>query len=261
MLLPEDSPAKTLASQEKAQGLPENEADFGSNISASSKKRSRATSSSKTCQPFALADWKKFSGHSLRSGMMRNGIVSPLPPLAHLTKGIESGLWPTPRASDTSAENPASKQARNERLRAAGHPKGCGSPSLATRVQYGVMFPTPQAQNSKGIAAENCTNKNGTWPQPGQKIYDKRTGKQVQTSLDQMIKLWPTPTANEDACGTVNGKMQKMLGNHPDVRNSGIGTLNPMWVEWLMGYPLGHTDLGVLETALFLKSRRSSAKR
>jgi hypothetical protein len=23
----------------------------------------------------------------------------------------------------------------------------------------------------------------------------------------------------------------------------GGGTLNPTWVEWLMGYPLGHTDL------------------
>ena len=55
--------------------------------------------------------------------------------------------------------------------------------------------------------------------------------------------MWPTPTANEDAAGTPNGKMQKMLGNHPDVRNSGTGTLNPTWVEWLMGFPLGWTDL------------------
>jgi len=60
--------------------------------------------------------------------------------------------------------------------------------------------------------------------------------------------LWPTPTANEDAAGTPQGKMQPMLGNHPDVRNTGIGTLNPTWVEWLMGYPLGHTDLKPSET-------------
>ena len=60
--------------------------------------------------------------------------------------------------------------------------------------------------------------------------------------------LWPTPTANEDACGTPNGKMQKMLGNHPAIRGTtpeewGSGTLNPQWVEWLMGYPSGWTDL------------------
>jgi len=34
-----------------------------------------------------------------------------------------------------------------------------------------------------------------------------------------------------------------MLGNHPDVRGTGGGTLNPTWVEWLMGYPKGWTDL------------------
>ena len=27
------------------------------------------------------------------------------------------------------------------------------------------------------------------------------------------------------------------------------GNLNPMWVEWLMGYPTGYTDLKPLETA------------
>jgi hypothetical protein len=60
--------------------------------------------------------------------------------------------------------------------------------------------------------------------------------------------LWPTPTANEDAAGTPNGKMQAMLGNHPDVRGTTPeewqrGSLNPQWVEWLMGYPSGWTDL------------------
>ena len=62
-------------------------------------------------------------------------------------------------------------------------------------------------------------------------------------NLADQVKMWPTPTGNEDACGTPNGKMQKMLGNHPEVRNTGAGTLNPQWVEWLMGYPEGWTDL------------------
>lgn len=59
---------------------------------------------------------------------------------------------------------------------------------------------------------------------------------------------WPTPTANEDAAGTPNGKMQRQLGNHPDIRGNTPeewkrGQLNPNWVEWLMGYPVGYTDL------------------
>ena len=36
----------------------------------------------------------------MRSGMMQNGIVYPLQPLAHLTRGTESGLWLTPNCMD-----------------------------------------------------------------------------------------------------------------------------------------------------------------
>ena len=65
--------------------------------------------------------------------------------------------------------------------------------------------------------------------------------------------LWLTPTANEDAAGTPGGKMQPMLGNHPEVRGTtpeewSRGTLNPQWVEWLMGWPIGWTGLEPLGT-------------
>ena len=65
----------------------------------------------------------------------------------------------------------------------------------------------------------------------------------MQHNLTAAVQMWPTPTANEDACGKPTGKMQKMLGNHPDVRSEGVGTLNATWVEWLMGYPIGWTDI------------------
>jgi hypothetical protein len=72
-------------------------------------------------------------------------------------------------------------------------------------------------------------------------------------------RMWPTPTANEDACGKPTGKMQKMLGNYPEVRGDGTGgTLNPMWVEWLMGFPTDHTALNASETPSSRKSQKSS---
>ena len=45
------------------------------------------------------------------------------------------------------------------------------------------------------------------------------------------MNVWPTPTANR------RGGLQ----SHGV--NAVSGSLNPMWVEWLMGFPLGWTDL------------------
>ena len=88
------------------------------------------------------------------------------------------------------------------------------------------------------------------------------SGHQLQIRLQDQVqekRLWPTPTANEDAAGRPGTKMQKMLGNHPEVRKPITGgTLNPTWVEWLMGYPSGWTDLSHSETAWFRTSPTTS---
>lgn len=93
-----------------------------------------------------------------------------------------------------------------------------------------AMWATPTAAISQGSSAGNPNR--------------EKAGK----DLRQDVRMWPTPTANEDAAGTPNGKMQRQLGNHPDIRGNTPeewkrGSLNPAWVEWLMGYPVGYTDL------------------
>jgi hypothetical protein len=149
------------------------------------------------------------------------------------------------------------------------------------------MWPTPSAQQAgEGDFIQTLQTKDGEPAEPGQRAYSPKTGKHSQVTLNRavkmwptpnarqkgggeykdpqkilermkkgrqknlgdMVKLWPTPTANEDAAGTPNGKMQKMLGKHPDIRGATSeewqsGSLNPAWVEWLMGYPVGWTDL------------------
>ena len=99
------------------------------------------------------------------------------------------------------------------------------------------LWPTPTAMTGgEGIAPSHLDGSHG-WS----------LGAAAKDSLSQEpVRMWPTP--NEDAAGTPNGKMQKMLGNHPSLRGDtpeewARGTLNPTWVEWLMGFPLGHTDL------------------
>jgi hypothetical protein len=130
---------------------------------------------------------------------------------------------------------------------------------LGTSQKYSGRWPK-QGMMQNGLCSELTiaappTNvaDSGSWPTPTQDMAAERKKKYAQggTPLTMAVRMWPTPTANEDAAGTSEGKMQKMLGNHPDVRNTGAGTLNPTWVEWLMGWPLEWTDLKPLETDKF----------
>jgi hypothetical protein len=113
-------------------------------------------------------------------------------------------------------------------------------PTLVRRISENEssLWPTPTADAAIGsVLSEEMANR---FRRKGS------SGSFVEAVAAKIV--WPTPTANEDAAGTPNGKMQRMLGNHPDVRNSGTGTLNPAWVEWLMGFPSGWTDLEPSET-------------
>jgi hypothetical protein len=91
----------------------------------------------------------------------------------------------------------------------------------------------------------------GNWPTPiasdslgssGQ----QRPGKQVQ--LVDAVKKFPTPTRRDYKSGTGS---QDRPGHSPPLSNVIGGTLNPMWVEWLMGWPVGWTELKPLETDKF----------
>jgi hypothetical protein len=81
-----------------------------------------------------------------------------------------------------------------------------------------------------------------------------------QVGLGYMARKnkWPTPDANCGQRGTQPKWTTKRPSGHPaqysinqavrDVEQNNGGPLNPMWVEWLMGWPLGWTDLKPLET-------------
>ena len=114
----EASPAKTLATADHELVSLENAPALPSSSSGSSKSCVRKSSSSKTSRPFAVEDWISCSGASLRSGMMRNGIVYPLLPLAPLTYGTGFGSSPThsiptPTASDHIKRQCTSTEALN----------------------------------------------------------------------------------------------------------------------------------------------------
>jgi len=225
----------------------------------------------RTWQRCLLEGWTEFSGRWPRSGMMRNGIAYRLPTLVPRISGTGCSYWLTPRASDSSTgEKSETFLARN------GDRSDLCSQSLASQVREGKipMFPTPDANcGNRGPAKDPAATHRPSgaqrqmtindavkmWPTP--KATDGSKGGRTEegarkelargknVDLGVAVKLWPTPTSispakngyNEagNSCGLV--AIRKRIS---DEDSQATGQLNPMWVEWLMGFPLGWTDLG-----------------
>jgi hypothetical protein len=114
-------------------------------------------------------------------------------------------------------------------------------------------------------------NESGSWPTPdasmgnGGRTGPSRESGAHQKTLEHAVKMWPTPSANQQGGGVtgLNGgsgarkKVHAMVGREEGLKMTG-GQLNPTWVEWLMGYPSGWTDLKDSETPSSLKSPSGS---
>ena len=73
-----------------------------------------------------------------------------------------------------------------------------------------------------------------------------KSGPGMADKLSYQVVKWPTPTT-QDAKN--NGAQSQQKPNTKPLNAEVGGSLNPTWVEWLMGWPLGWTDLKPLETA------------
>jgi hypothetical protein len=73
----------------------------------------------------------------------------------------------------------------------------------------------------------------------------ERTGHPTwQAVLAVAARKWPTPTT-QDAKN--NGAPSQLERNTAPLNAQVGGALNPTWVEWLMGWPLGWTDCDASE--------------
>ena len=76
------------------------------------------------------------------------------------------------------------------------------------------------------------------------------SGHRAQLTLQQYVRMWPTPAAR-DYKGARRPETMAKTGRNPETNSlpdsvefkGQTGRLNPTWVEWLMGFPIGHTDL------------------
>src|ERR1700686_222483 len=199
-----DSLVKTSVLQEKAPGSLASEAACGLSTQDVSKKSGRDTRSSKMSQPFALGDWIKCSGRSLRSGTMQSGIVYPLSPSALLTKGTGFGLWRTPTAGD-SANRAFATDSR-------------GEPKLSAQVK---LWPTPTTMDHMAPKTPKAILR---------EMMETRPGRTNLANLRDQIR-W----------GQTFSEAKAELSDQSP--SQATGQLNPTWVEWLMGFPIGWTDL------------------
>ncbi len=240
-----DSLAKTSQSQVEAkasrrrQGLV-----YSMNSSESYAWYDQDSSSWKTSQRSLITGWTSFLESFTRQGTMQNGHVFQRRWLEPVTKEIDGGLsdiLPTPNTMDhlpqrspesLKRQMEGSRKGRTKlaNLREAVNPE--------TQRLFNSMLPTPTVCNDS-IYYDNSPNK------------DKRRSKGLATHvIDQL----PTPRASEwKGCGQVGSKSSldwEKKGYLSGVMNetcspqTGEAThLNPSFVEEMMGYPIGWTDL------------------
>ena len=118
------------------------------------------------------------------------------------------------------------------------------SPAYETCLQaYITMFPTPTGQETEHPKAE--LTETGR-----RKTKDGKNSHSL--NLADTVRMFPTPSANDHKGWSEGHKRANDPTNRLDFRvepEKGIGgTLNPTWVEWLMGFPSGWTDLKDSET-------------
>jgi len=135
------------------------------------------------------------------------------------------------------------------------------------------LWPTPTASRTgdytvdgrTGFVRRSLQGEAKIWPTPdasvgtGGRVRDPERvgptgmtvdGKKRQVSLEDSVRRWPTPKS------TISGSDYARAGREKSgtddlvtavSRTTGPGTpptsLNPEWVEWLMGFPAGWTDL------------------
>src|ERR1700686_880097 len=216
----EDSLAKISVSPALMVVLQGREAGYGANTLGLLAWLDRPTSSWKTSQRCLVEGWEPFSETWPRSGMRRNGTAYQLSTWAPLTVETESGSWPTPHgfSQDGRSNGPSGNELGNAVNRR--------------------MWPTPRAEDSEQTGGHR--------------------GK--PDTLTAAARLWPTPTSQSAGLNGGAHSRQKLIAKvgENEAKRMSAGSLNPTWVEWLMGSPTEWTALKHWVTLSSRKSRKSS---
>ncbi len=235
---PQDSRASLTALQERV-GAIVTSVTCGERLRECSEKFARAGLSVKIRPVYFQEKINGISDESFptlpRWGITWGGEYGALVTWERRTSGSVCSLWRTPTASDGefSGRTNANLAERwvNQKQK-----------HLSEQVAYfeaqggGTIretFPTPTVADSKNVGFNGAH----------------------QFNLHKYVALYPTPQATSWGCSGARTKLRNLQeqGTITEEERRGMsagngGKLNPTWVEWLMGFPLGWTDLEGSET-------------
>lgn len=168
----------------------------------------------RTCQGSFLPDTSAQSCTTFaRAGMMLAGKLYQRPSWERRTSEIDYGLWPTVNAADASGSRGS---------------KGKDRPDEGGLAKHVKMFPTPAARDWRSGKASNATMQRNSRP----------LNEIVSHGGTSTRRAWTTPCADDTGH---RGKRYERGGTA--LSTQAQGQLNPSWVEWLMGWPIGWTAL------------------
>jgi len=250
--------ARTSASQAREPASTVPAAECGDTWRGSLARFDPDTSSWKTAQRSLLEDSRESLVTWPRSGMTADGQCWELPTLERRTSGTGSGCVPN---GETFWHTP--------------NTNGLDGGSNSRKALQKRHWPTPTASAMPCEGTQRIMRKKWLAGELSLEEASAIAGRDVRKAQGKVPEMWPTPTV----CGNYNRKGASATsgdglatavmkcatptardwksGKASDAtmeRNSRPlseqigGSLNPTWVEWLMGWPLGWTDLKPLAT-------------
>ena len=223
-----DSLAKTSQRQERERESPESDQGSGVRWRALSVKFDPVSCGWKTAHCLCEEDLDWSSMTLPRWGSLHDGELWERDTPALLTEETGFGCWVgTPTAA---------MSIRSPRFRRT---------TLPTPAEFVAAWPTPMAQDAK----------HSGWAPSG-------PGNQDKLPYAVMRSIYPTPQASDcqPRQKSERWKGDDLVSRVTEIeRKSGTpipatgGRLNPTWVEWLMGWPLGWTDCAASATDRFRK--------
>jgi hypothetical protein len=167
--------------------------------------------------------------------------------LVRRTEGKESGLWRTPSAQEpgVKAERLTSREPVGQARHYDKETGRLAQIGLSQQVQLRAMYPTPSASQMPCEGTVRLARQRWLAGDCTLEEANAIAGRDVRDKQGKVPAMYPTPTVQDSKN---NGGPASIRRKYIPLNGVIGGALNPEWVEWLMGWPIGWSGFRALET-------------